>query len=78
MKRLLFALTFAVLGLSASANSGDFKKEELSKSTNTETIAVVLWEVEYTCSNGLTITYCCWDSYLDAAIFAATNPSPCQ
>lgn len=77
MKKLLIAVTFAVLGLSASANSKEIKKMDLSESHINQQKSPDVLQIIYDCANGTTITVCCFDTYLDAAFYKAFTPNPC-
>ncbi len=74
MKKILIAVTFAVLGLSASANSKEIKKIDLSESTVIQKISPTRLQVIFDCGT-YTVTVCCFDTYLDAEFYAYyTNP----
>lgn len=72
MKKLMFALAFACLSLGVSANSVDLlEKINLAEShLVSESEAPTSWSVRFDCGGGRFVTECCFDSYIEAVVYA--------
>lgn len=70
VKILLSIVMFLVVGFTASANSHEIKDQEKTDSSQ----AALAFELVYSCGE-YTVTVCCFETYLDAAFYAAFTPS---